>query len=124
MLETTNIRLPSCFPPHCTQHSRGSSSLQSSSPAPSPPGDDDDDGNGNDDGDGNYDDVDDLVEEGGLPVARVEVVAVDMITGHGTGHRDGGVVFRAELRRAWVLSSFPQLYCTALYCIVLYCTVH
>ena len=61
MLETTNIRLPSCFPPHCTQHSRGSSSLQSSSPAPSPP---DDDGNGNDDGnddgngneDDNYDD--------------------------------------------------------------------
>ena len=47
---------------------------------------------------------------------------MDMITGHGTGHRDGGVVFRAELRRAWVLSSFPQLYCTALYCIVLYCT--
>ena len=49
MLETRNIRLPSCFPPHCTQHSRGSSSLQSSSPAPSPPDDDDDD---NDDGNG------------------------------------------------------------------------
>ena len=57
--------------------------------------DDNDNDNDNDDNDD-----DDLVEEGGLPVARVQVVAVDMVTGHGAGHRDGGVVFRAELSRA------------------------
>ena len=45
---------------------------------------------------------------------------MDMITGHGTGHRDGGVVFRAELRRAWVLLSFHS--CTVLQHCTVYCT--